>query len=89
MQVLSAADLRQRGYAHIRRLLVISVDGQGTQDSSVARRKEVGDCLQFSVSSVVHKSTATIWRVPSEPNGLGIQCRAVSVAAHHQHCVEL
>lgn len=42
MQSLSASDLRQRGYQHIRRLLVISIDGQGTQDSSVARRKEVG-----------------------------------------------
>jgi NTE family protein len=42
MQALSASDLRERGYQHIRRLLVISVDGQGTQDSSVARRKEVG-----------------------------------------------
>ncbi len=42
MQALSAADLRERGYVHVRRLLVISVDGQGTQDSSVARRKEVG-----------------------------------------------
>jgi NTE family protein len=45
MQVLSAADLRERGYFHIRRLLVISVDGQGTQDSSVARRREVGGLI--------------------------------------------
>jgi NTE family protein len=42
MQALSAADLRARGYSHIRRLLLISIDGQGTQDSSVARRKNVG-----------------------------------------------
>ncbi len=42
MQVLSAADLRAHGYTHIRRLLVISVDGQGTQDSSVAKRRDVG-----------------------------------------------
>lgn len=42
MQALSASGIRERGYQHIRRLLVISVDGQGTQDSSVARRKEVG-----------------------------------------------
>ncbi len=43
MQALSATDLHARGYQHICRLLVISVDGQGSQDSSVARRKEVGD----------------------------------------------
>ena len=30
MQALSAADLRERGYVHVRRLLVISIDGQGT-----------------------------------------------------------
>ena len=42
MQALSAADLRERGYVHVRRLLVISIDGQGTQDSSVARRRDVG-----------------------------------------------
>ncbi len=42
MQVLSAADLRKRGYDQIRRLLVISIDGQGTQDSSVAQRRQVG-----------------------------------------------
>ena len=42
MQALSLADLRERGYLHVRRLLAISVDGQGTQDSSVARRKQVG-----------------------------------------------
>jgi NTE family protein len=51
MQALSPADLRERGYLHIRRLLVISVDGQGTQDSSVARRKQVGGL--FAVLSLV------------------------------------
>ncbi len=30
------------GYDHLRRILVISVDGQGAQDSSVAQRKIVG-----------------------------------------------
>jgi NTE family protein len=42
MQALSTADLRERGYLQVRRLLVISIDGQGTQDSSVARRRDVG-----------------------------------------------
>ena len=42
MQAMSAVDLRARGYDHVRRLFIISVDGQGAQDSSVARRKEVG-----------------------------------------------
>jgi NTE family protein len=42
MTALSAADIRERGYFHVRRLLIISIDGQGTQDSSIARRKEVG-----------------------------------------------
>jgi NTE family protein len=34
--------IRSLGYDHLRRLLVISVDGQGAQDSSVAQRKIVG-----------------------------------------------
>jgi NTE family protein len=51
MQTFSASDLREQGYLHIRRLLVISVDGQGTQDSSVARRKQVGGL--FSILGLV------------------------------------
>jgi NTE family protein len=34
--------LSQQGYDHLRRVLLISVDGQGAQDSSVAKRKIVG-----------------------------------------------
>ena len=34
--------LSQQGYDHLRRVLLISVDGQGAQDSSVAKRKLVG-----------------------------------------------
>lgn len=45
MQVLSATDLRARGLTHIRRVLLLSIDGQGSQDSSIARRKEVGGLL--------------------------------------------
>ena len=55
MQALSLADLRERGYLHVRRLLAISVDGQGTQDSSVARRKQVGGL--FAVLGLVSGAT--------------------------------
>ena len=34
--------LRERHYDRFRRILVLSIDGQGAQDSSVARRKAVG-----------------------------------------------
>jgi NTE family protein len=47
MQAMTGADLRSRGYTSVRRLLMISVDGQGTQDSSVARAKEVGGLIQL------------------------------------------
>jgi NTE family protein len=47
MQALSGADLRERGFLGVRRVLLISVDGQGTQDSSVARRREVGGLIQL------------------------------------------
>jgi NTE family protein len=76
MQVMSATDLRARGYLNVRRLLVISVDGQGTQDSSVARRKEVGglfailglvsgaqiDSYNFETLSVVSQQVQIITR---------------------------
>ncbi len=42
MQTISESDLKTRRLIGVRRLLVISIDGQGTQDSSVAERKEVG-----------------------------------------------
>jgi NTE family protein len=47
MRSLSAADLRDRGYIHARRLLVISIDGQGAQDSSIAQRKEAAGILSL------------------------------------------
>ncbi|MBV8914686.1 MAG: patatin-like phospholipase family protein [Acetobacteraceae bacterium] len=47
MQAISAVDLRARGYLGVRRLLLVSVDGQGTQDSSVAQRKDVGGLLSI------------------------------------------
>jgi NTE family protein len=36
------SELRSRGFIGIRRILVLSIDGQGTQDSSVAQRQVVG-----------------------------------------------
>lgn len=42
MQALSATEIRARGYTHVRRILIVSVDGQGSQDSTVAQRQEVG-----------------------------------------------
>ena len=42
MQAMSAMDLRARGYLGVRRVLMISIDGQGAQDSAVAQRKNVG-----------------------------------------------
>jgi NTE family protein len=47
MQSLSESDLGQRGYLHIRRILALSIDGQGTQDSSIAQRKEVGGIIKL------------------------------------------
>jgi NTE family protein len=47
MQATSESDLAGRGYAHVRRVLILSIDGQGTQDSSIARRKEVGGIIQM------------------------------------------
>lgn len=45
MQVMSAADLRERGYTNLRRVLLLSIDGQGAQDTSIAQRREVGGLL--------------------------------------------
>lgn len=39
---LSPAEMRRRGVDHFRRILILSIDGQGTQDSSVAQRRAVG-----------------------------------------------
>ena len=38
----SPETIKSLGYDHLRRILVISVDGQGAQDASVAQRKIVG-----------------------------------------------
>jgi NTE family protein len=39
---LSPEEMRRRGMQHVRRILVLSIDGQGTQDSSIAQRQAVG-----------------------------------------------
>ncbi|MBR0682677.1 patatin-like phospholipase family protein [Roseomonas eburnea] len=46
-QAMSTADLRESGHLQVRRVLMISVDGQGAQDSSVARRRTVGGLFQM------------------------------------------
>jgi NTE family protein len=38
----TAGELRARGFLGVRRILVLSIDGQGTQDSSGAQRQIVG-----------------------------------------------
>ena len=40
--VVSTTDIAATLLANVRRILVISVDGEGGQDTSVARRKYVG-----------------------------------------------
>ena len=45
MQVMTATDLRKRGMTDIRRLLLISIDGQGAQDSTISQRRDVGGIL--------------------------------------------
>ncbi len=45
MQTFSGTDVRVRGYLGLRRLLIISVDGQGTQDTSIANRRQVSGIL--------------------------------------------
>jgi NTE family protein len=44
---ISAADLNRLGMTKIRRLLMISVDGQSAQDSTVAQRRDVGGILSM------------------------------------------
>ena len=47
MQAMGESDLAGRGYTHVRRVLILSIDGQGTQDSSIAQRKEIGGIIQM------------------------------------------
>ena len=47
MQVMTPADLRERGFTRLRRVLLLSIDGQGTQDSTIAQRQEVGGLVQL------------------------------------------
>ncbi len=47
MLTLTASDVKQRGFLGVRRMLLISIDGQSAQDSTVAQRKEVGGILSM------------------------------------------
>ena len=40
--ILSPDEMRAGGLDHVRRILILSIDGQGTQDSTVAQRRAVG-----------------------------------------------
>jgi NTE family protein len=40
--VVSTAEMRARGADRVRRILILSIDGQGTQDATVAQRRAVG-----------------------------------------------
>jgi NTE family protein len=47
MLTVTAADVKQRGFLGVRRMLLISIDGQSAQDSTVAQRREVGGLLSM------------------------------------------
>jgi NTE family protein len=47
METADAQAIGLRGLSNIRRILVISLDGQGTQDSSIARRRMVGGLFRL------------------------------------------
>jgi NTE family protein len=44
---LTAAGVKQRGFLGVRRVLMISIDGQSAQDSAVAQQKEVGGIMKM------------------------------------------
>jgi len=54
----SPAALSALGYARLRRILVLSIDGEGAQDTSLAKTKEVGGLL----SSILRASGGQIDR---------------------------
>lgn len=47
MRSLSTSDLQARGYTQVRRLLVLSIDGQGAQDDAIAQHKQVGGLMSI------------------------------------------
>ncbi len=47
MQAMTAHDLAGRGLDKLRRLLVISVDGEGAQDTAIARQRYVGGVISL------------------------------------------
>jgi hypothetical protein len=85
MQTLSASELRARGYLHARRMLVISVDGQGTQDSSVARRKSVGGL--FAIFGLVSGAQIDSYNFETL-NTMTQQLQLVTRRLREAHCAE-
>ena len=47
MVTATRSDVRQRGFLGVRRLLLISIDGQSAQDNTVAKRREVGGIVSM------------------------------------------
>ena len=85
MQALSGSALRERGYLHTRRLLLISIDGQGTQDSSVAQRKQVGGIL--SILSLVSGAQIDSYNFETL-NAVSQQLGSVTNALRTARCAE-
>ncbi|HYZ32108.1 MAG TPA: hypothetical protein VE684_07480, partial [Crenalkalicoccus sp.] len=85
MQALTGDDLRSRGFLQVRRLLMLSVDGQGTQDSSVAQRKQVGGLVQMlglvSGAQIDSYNFETLHTVTQQIEGLTATLRQARCAA--------
>jgi NTE family protein len=47
MQSITLREVRERGFERVRRILVISVDGEGAQDTSLAQQRHVGGLLSL------------------------------------------
>jgi NTE family protein len=71
---LSPEDMRSRGIDRVRRLLVLSIDGQGAQDSSVAQRRAVGGIFSLfglvSGAQIDRYNFETLTAVTAQVHGL-------------------
>jgi NTE family protein len=71
---LSPEDMCSRGIDRVRRLLVLSIDGQGAQDSSVAQRRAVGGIFSLfglvSGAQIDRYNFETLTAVTAQVHGL-------------------
>jgi NTE family protein len=71
---LSPAEIRSRGIDHVRRILVLSIDGQGAQDSSVAQHRAVGGLFSLfglvSGAQIDRYNFETLTAVTDQVHGL-------------------